>query len=70
MRHSYLKNQWENFFYSIAVSCGLRSHVAVAVVQAGPCSSDLTPSLGTSICHMQPSKAKKKKALIKKGIQF
>ena len=29
----------------------LRSHVAVAVVQAGTYSSDLTLSLGTSICH-------------------
>ena len=28
----------------------LRSHVAVAVAQAGGYSSDLTPSLGTSIC--------------------
>ena len=29
----------------------LRSGVAVAVVQAGICSSDWTPSLGTFICH-------------------
>ena len=28
----------------------LRSHVAVAVVEAGSCSSNSTPSLGTSIC--------------------
>ena len=28
----------------------LKSGVAVAVVQADSCSSDLTPSLGTSIC--------------------
>ena len=28
----------------------LTSHVAVAVVQAGGCSSDLTPSMGSSIC--------------------
>ena len=28
----------------------LGSPVAVAVVQAGSCSSNLTPSLGTSIC--------------------
>ena len=28
----------------------LRSHVAVALVQAGSCSSNSTPSLGTSIC--------------------
>ena len=32
----------------------LGSGVAVAVVQAGTCSSDLTPSLGTSICHRWP----------------
>ena len=29
----------------------LRSHIAVAVVQASNCSYDLTPSLGTSICQ-------------------
>ena len=29
----------------------VRSGVAVAVVQASSHSSDLTPSLGTSICH-------------------
>ena len=29
----------------------LRSHVAVVVVQAGSCSSNLTPSLGTSTYH-------------------
>ena len=28
----------------------LESHVAVVVSQAGSCSSNLTPSLGTSIC--------------------
>ena len=28
----------------------LRSHIGVAVVQAGSCSSNQTPSLGTSIC--------------------
>jgi len=28
-----------------------RSGVSVAVAKAGSCSSDLTPSLGTSICH-------------------
>ena len=39
----------------------LRSHVAVAVAQASSCSSDLTCSLGTSICHGRgPKKAKKK----------
>ena len=37
----------------------LRSCVAVAVVQAGSCSSNLTPSLGTSICLMCGPKKKK-----------
>ena len=37
----------------------LRSHVAVAVVCAGSCSSHLTPSLGTSICHKYSPKNKK-----------
>ena len=40
----------------------LVSRIAVAVGQAGSCSSDLTPSLGTSICHgCCPKKQKKKK---------
>ena len=39
----------------------LRSHVTVAVVQAGSCSFDSTPSLGTSICHRCGPKKKKKK---------
>ena len=40
----------------------LGSHVAVAVVLAGSCSSNLTPSLGTSMCHgCGPKKEKKKK---------
>ena len=29
----------------------LRCHVAVAVVEAGSCSSNPTPSLGTAMCH-------------------
>ena len=29
----------------------LRSHVVMAVVEAGSCSSDSTPSQGTSMCH-------------------
>ena len=38
----------------------LGSGVAVAVVQAGSCSSDLTPSLGTSVCcGYGPKKTKK-----------
>ena len=41
----------------------LGSLVAVAVAWAGSCSSDLTPSLGTSICcQCGPKKKKKKKA--------
>ena len=41
---------------------GLRSGVAVAVVEAGSYSSDLTPSLGTSIsCGCSTKKTKKKK---------
>ena len=40
---------------------GLGSGIAVAVVQASSCSSDLTPSLGTSIrCRCGPKKKKKK----------
>ena len=40
----------------------LRSAIAVAMAQAGCCSSDSTPSLGTSICHRcSPQKIKKKK---------
>ena len=43
----------------------LRSGIAVAVVQASSCSSDLTPSLGTSLyCRCSPKKKKEKK---KKG---
>ena len=42
--------------------------VAVAVAQAGSCSSDLTPSLETSICcGCGPKKQKKKKFLLKSG---
>ena len=39
-----------------------RSGVAVAVAEAGSCSSDLTPRLGTSISHRcGPKKTKKQK---------
>ena len=39
----------------------LRSWIAVAVMQASSRSSDLTPSLGTSICHVcSPTKGRKK----------
>ena len=38
------------------------SHVAVAVAEAGNCSSDLTPSMGSSICRIYgPKKEKRKK---------
>ena len=37
----------------------LRSGVAVTMAVASSCSSDLTPSLGTSICHRcSPKKTK------------
>ena len=39
----------------------LGSKIAVAVVQASICSSNLTPSLGTSICHRRGPKKQKKK---------
>ena len=40
----------------------LRSSVAVAVAQAGSCTSDSSPSLGTSICcRYSPKKQKQKK---------
>ena len=42
----------------------LRSSVAVAVPQAGSCSSESTPSLGISICHMGSPKKKKDKKKI------
>ena len=43
----------------------LRSGVAVAVALAGSYSSDLTPSLGTSICSgCGPKKSKKKKKFL------
>ena len=50
-------DQWVKDPSGVAVSCGvgdrlrLGSHVAVAVVQAGGCSSNLTPSLGIFICQ-------------------
>ena len=41
---------------------GLGSSIAVVVMQASSYSSDLTPSLGTSVCHKcSPKKTKKKK---------
>ena len=41
----------------------LGSCTAVAAAQAGSCSSDLAPSLGTSICHGCGPKIKNKKKL-------
>ena len=43
----------------------LRSHVAVSVAQASNCSSDLTPSLATSIC---PGCSYKRKKIKKESI--
>ena len=43
----------------------LKSGIAIAVAQAGNCSSDSTPSLGTSICHKCSPKKKKIKIKIK-----
>ena len=50
---------------SLATLSGLQTQlgscvVAVAVVQADSCSSDLTPSLGTSVCHECSPRKKKK----------
>ena len=45
----------------------LGSGIAVALVKAGSYSSDWTPGLGTSICHVHgPKKQKKKKEKKKK----
>ena len=38
----------------------LGSPIAVAVLKTGSCSFELTPSPGTSICHILASKGKKK----------
>ena len=46
----------------------LGSGIAVAVVQASSYSSELSPSLGTSMCcRCSPIKTKKKKNLLKKA---
>ena len=42
----------------------LGSGVAVAVAWGSSCSSDLTPSLGTSICHRYGPKKEKHKKII------
>ena len=49
----------------------LRSHIAVAVVKASSCNSNLTPSLGTSMCcRCSPKKTKKKKKKMQMGDLF
>ena len=49
---------------------GLRSGVAVAVVQAGSCSSHQTSNLGTSVCHKcSPKKTKQKTELFPPNTQ-
>ena len=57
--------QWVKDLVSCELWCRLqmrfRSHVAVAVVEAGGHNSDSTPNLGTSICHRYgPKKTKNK----------
>ena len=42
----------------------LKSRVAVAVVWADSYSSDLTPGLGTSICHRRSPKKQKDQIII------
>ena len=44
----------------------LRPHMAVAVEKAGSCSSDSTPSLGTSLCRKYSTKKKEPKKKKKK----
>ena len=41
---------------------GLGSYIVVAVVQAGSCSYDSTPSLGTSICAALKRQKRKRKS--------
>ena len=43
----------------------LRFHATLAVVQAGSCRSNWTPSLGTSVCHGYGPKKKKEKKNIR-----
>ena len=49
---------------------GSRVAVAVAVVQAGSCNSDLTPRLGTSICRRCGPKNKIKKKSYTKSLSI
>ena len=55
-----------DLWYRLQTCQGSGVAVAVAVVSAGSCSFDSTPSLGTSICHRRSPKKKKNK--IKKEV--
>ena len=48
-------DQWAKDLHCHELRCRskiqLGSRIAMAVTKAGSCSSDWTPSLGTSICH-------------------
>ena len=49
----------------------LGSGLAVAVVYVGGCSSNSTPTLGTSICYRcSPKKTKKKKKKAFSGVRY
>ena len=73
---SFLHFYRDIFFYTLRIwhcrelwcrlQMWLGSGVAVAMVWAGSCSSDSTPSLGTSICHWCSPKKKGKKKKIHK----
>ena len=55
----WLRIQW---YHNLWWKMRLGSGIAVAVVQTGSCSSDRTPSLGTSIsCRCGPKRKKKKR---------
>ena len=60
--------QWVRIWHCHELWCSsqtqLGSLIAVAVVWAGSYSSDLTPSLGTSICHRCSPKKTKDKIII------
>ena len=57
----------QELWYGLQMRLG--SHIAVAVVKPGSCSSDSAPSLGTSIYHgCSPKKKKKKKKKAKPAL--
>ena len=62
--------QWLRIWRCPELWCRLQmqlgSHVAVALVQAGGCSSDSTPSLGISMCRGNGSRNGKKRQKNKK----